>query len=70
VHASGPGRRSSNPAGIGDSGGGYAEYLVGNDVAVGRRGSRLTQFIGNYLLVRCPCYKQSIKAIYIVSFVA
>jgi hypothetical protein len=37
----GSGRRSSNPAGIGDSRGGHAEYLVGNDVVVGRRGSHL-----------------------------
>jgi hypothetical protein len=29
-------RRSSNPARIGDSRGGYAEYLVGNDVEVWR----------------------------------
>jgi hypothetical protein len=40
----GSGRRSSNPAGIGDSRGGYAEYLVGNDVVVGRRGSHLRTF--------------------------
>jgi hypothetical protein len=30
--------------GIGDSGGGYAEYLVENDVVVGRRGTHLRTF--------------------------
>jgi hypothetical protein len=44
VDTSGSGRQSSSPAGKGDSGGGYAEYLVGVNVAVGGRGTHLRTF--------------------------